>query len=122
MNWASQISVAFQLLNNAALLAVGTLAYCELRRRVGDRLPDWAQALLYGVLFGGLSVLTALAPVTGVAISLRFVPLILATLYCGPATGALAILLQILGSIYVLADNPALDLNWLTVVCFILST
>ena len=44
MNWATQLSVAFQLLNNAALLAVGTLGICELRRRFDDRLPAWSHA------------------------------------------------------------------------------
>ena len=123
MNWLSQPSVAFQLLNNAALLAVGTLGYCELRRCVRDRLPSWVQMLLYGALFGGLSVLTALAPaVPGVSISLRFAPLIVATVFCGPVSGAVAALVQMVGSIYVLADNPALGLNCLTAVCFVLST
>ena len=59
MNWVSQISVAFHLLNNAALLAVGTLGYCELRRRLRDRLPSWAQTLLYGALFGALVYMLA---------------------------------------------------------------
>jgi PAS domain S-box-containing protein len=123
MNWVSQISVAFHLLNNAALLAVGTLGYCGLRRQVRDRLPSWAQTLLYGALFGALGILTACAPaVSGIAVSLRYTPLIVATLFCGPLSGALAALVQIVGSIYVLADNPALGVVWMTLLCLVLST
>ncbi|HVM79215.1 MAG TPA: PAS domain S-box protein [Stellaceae bacterium] len=119
MNWVTQCSVAFQFLNNAALLGVGTLGYCELRRRLHDRLPSWAQALAYGAIFGILSVLTGLAPAaSGIPASLRLAPLILATLYCGLAPGAVAALVQIVGAVYVLNDDPALSTPHLALLWF----
>ena len=90
MNWPQQLSLAFQLLSNAALLAVGTV-YCELHRRVEHRLPGWKQSLLYGSVFGIFVILTSLAPAittAGFAVSLRVCAVIIATLYSGIAAGA----------------------------------
>ena len=98
MIWAQQLSLAFHLLNNAALLAVGTFGYCELRRRFHNSLPAWASSLIYGFVFGIFAVLTSFAPamtVAGFSLSLRFAPIVIATLFCGVASGAVATLLLV---------------------------
>ena len=119
MNWILQPSVAFQLLNNAALLAVGTLGYCALRRRIEGRMPYWAQSLVYGIVFGLLSDLTSLAPLTnGPPVSLRFVPLVIATLFCGVTAGGVASLLLIVSTIFLLHDDPTLGIPYLAVASF----
>ncbi|HMK67507.1 MAG TPA: hypothetical protein VK433_03070, partial [Stellaceae bacterium] len=119
MNWVLQFSVAFHLLNNAALLAVGTLGYCALRRRVEDRLPPWALSLVYGALFGCLSILTSLAPLTSVPpVCLRFVPLAVVTLFCGVPAGAVATLLLIASSVFALNDDPKLGVSYIAFVDF----
>jgi len=117
MNWATQLSVAFQLLNNAALLAVGTLGICELRRRLDDRLPAWSHAPIYGGAFGLLSILTALVPLaSGVSVSLRFVPLIMAALYCGVPSAVFASLVHVAGALLLLNDDPKLGMYYIAVV------
>jgi len=124
MNWSSQISLAFQLLNNAALLAVGTVGYCELRHRIHDRLPSSLQSVLYGVLFGVLGILVSFAPginAIGYPITLRIVVIIVATLYCGVAAGAMATLLQVGHIAFLQLQDPTLGILFIVVLSFALS-
>src|SRR5215467_1411811 len=124
MNWSSQIPLAFQLLNNAALLAVGTVGYCELRHRLHGRLPSSLQAVLYGVLFGVLGILVSLAPsinAVGYSLTLRFVVIVVATTYGGLGAGALTTLLQVGHIAFVQLPDPALGLVPLMVFAFVFS-
>jgi PAS domain S-box-containing protein len=124
MNWSSQVSLAFHLLNNAALLAVGTVGYCELRHRVRDRLPSWVQALLYGALFGVMGLLVSFAPgvtAIGYPITLRGVVIVIATLYCGVAAGATATLMHVVYITFLQGQESAAGLPFLIIVIFALS-
>src|SRR5690242_914305 len=121
MNWSSQISLAFQLLNNAALLAVGTVGYCELRHRIGDRLPSGLQDILYGLLFGVLGILVSFAPsvtAIGYPVTLRLVVIVIATLYCGVAAGAMATLLLVVHITFPQHHHPAPGMPFITVLSF----
>ncbi|HEV2546560.1 MAG TPA: PAS domain S-box protein [Stellaceae bacterium] len=124
MDWVSHVSLAFHLLNNAAFLAAGTLGYCELRRHVEKRLPRSAQALLYGIVFGILGILTSHAPAItagGYGGSLAFATIIVATLLCGVASGAVATLLLIADSAFIRGADPALWLSVCTAIPFLIA-
>ena len=62
MNWTHQPYLAFQLLNNAALLAAGVLGVCLLRERLTHRMSPRSQSLLYGGLFAALGLISMQAP------------------------------------------------------------
>jgi PAS domain S-box-containing protein len=123
MNWSLQISLAFQLLNNAALLVVGTVAFCGFRRHIRDRLPDWAQSLICGSWFGLLGILVSSAPAIsafGYPITLRVVVLIVVPVYYGMAAGAAAALVQVSYIALVQLLTPGMVLPMAMVVSFAL--
>ena len=124
MNWASQISLAFHLLNNAALLAAGTVGYCEIRHRIGARLPSGFRDVLYGAVFGVLGILVSFAPginAIGYPITLRIVVVIVATLYCGVGAGAMATLMQVGHIAFLQLPDPIPGLLFITVLGFALA-
>ena len=123
MNWTAQILLAFQLLNNVALLAVGTLGYCELRYRIHHRMPALVQSLLHAVVFGGLGILSSLAPTitpNGIPINLFNAALAIATLYCGITTGAIAIVVLIGYFVSTNAADPAFS-SYLFLLNFVIA-
>jgi PAS domain S-box-containing protein len=111
MSWEQQLALTFNFLNNAALPAIGTVGYCYLRRRFEKDWPAWIRPVLYGALFGGLGILTSLAPAMtthGVPISLRNTVTVIATLYCGIAAGAVSALFQAWYAAYVQMLGPVI--------------
>ncbi|HXZ02937.1 MAG TPA: PAS domain S-box protein [Stellaceae bacterium] len=124
MNWILQISLAFQFLNNAALLAVGTIGYCELRHRAEMRLPRWAQTLLCGAVFGTLGILTSLAPAVSAgkySASLFLTMAIVSTLSCGIASGAVATSILIVYGGFIKGSDLALGMPLLIAIPFALA-
>ena len=87
-------AIIFELVRDAALLALGVLGYCQIRAWMRDRLPGWAGALLCGTLFGALgfvSMLTPIEPVSGLRLDLRNAAVVTATLFGGIGTGAVGL-------------------------------
>ena len=96
MSLADHAAILFELVRNAALLALGVLAYCQIRAWMRDRLPGWAEPLLYGAIFGALgaiSMLASIEPVPGLRLDLRNAAVAIATLFGGVATGAVSLAL-----------------------------
>ena len=87
------LEIALRLAENAALLALGVLGYCQLKDRIHDRLRDDVASLLYGLLFGLMGVLSIAASIdagSGVRLDLRNAMVVTATLLSGVPAGALA--------------------------------
>jgi PAS domain S-box-containing protein len=93
MNLQQNFQVAFDLLRNAAVIALGALAYCELRRRLHGRLPQWAEGLSYGLLYGAValfSMMTSVAIINGERVDLHLTIVPIATVFGGIGAGAVA--------------------------------
>src|SRR5690348_7137715 len=87
-------AIIFELVRDAALLALGVLGYCQIHAWLRDRVPAWVQALLYGTVFGALgflSMLTPIEPVSGLRLDLRNAAIVVATLFGGTGTGAVGL-------------------------------
>jgi PAS domain S-box-containing protein len=92
---AAQAHIAFLLVQNSALLALGVIGYCQIRHWLQRRLPPRAELILYGLVFGLLgviSVLGAIEPAPGVKLDLRNALVALATLFGGITAGLTATL------------------------------
>ena len=121
IDWISQLALAFHFLNNAALLAVGSLGYCELRRHTEERLSHWARSLLYGTAFGLLGVLTSLAPaisVGGYTPSLFLSIVIVSTFSGGIASGATTTLIVMTGVDFMEGSGSAAERSLITLIPF----
>jgi PAS domain S-box-containing protein len=95
MSFALQANVAFLLLQNAALLALGAMGYCQLRHWLQRRLPPQMELLLYGFVFGLLgiiSILAAIEPRLGIKLDLRNALVAVTTLFGGLEAGVTATL------------------------------
>ncbi|MBI3706731.1 MAG: PAS domain S-box protein, partial [Proteobacteria bacterium] len=95
MSVAHYLQIAFQLLQNAALLALGVIGYCQVRQWLQDRLSHRIEVLVFGVFFGLLGFVSMLAPIEaqdGVRLDLRNAMAVVATLFGGPGAGAAAVI------------------------------
>ncbi len=93
MNWTHQLYLAFQLLNNAALLAIGVLGVCLLRGRVTHRLSPRSRSLLEGAQLAALGVLSMQAPLAvpgGPQLGLAVALFPAAILYFGIVAGVIS--------------------------------
>jgi PAS domain S-box-containing protein len=93
MNLTGQLHIGFDLLRNASFIALGTLGFCQVRHWAASRLPVWARPLIYSLIFAGLSLLSAYAPVYvagHVRVDLTVVVMMIGTLFGGVWTGVLS--------------------------------
>src|SRR5271165_2054853 len=99
MSLAQYVQLAFDLLRNAALIVLGSLGYCVVRRWVEDRVPGWVQSLLYGTIFGLIAVVSMAAAVSfpdTPRVSLSVAAYILATAFVGIEAGVVTASLDML--------------------------
>jgi PAS domain S-box-containing protein len=85
-----QTHIAFHYLQNAALLALGMIAYCRVSPWLQDRLAGRAKAVFCGLFFGSLgaaAMLTPLEPLAGLRLDLRSAVVVAATLFGGIDAG-----------------------------------
>jgi PAS domain S-box-containing protein len=102
MTLPQQFQIGFLLLQNAALLAIGVIGYCQARQWVTKRLPPWAERLIYGLVLGVLGVGSMLTPIeagSGVRLDLRNAVVVIATLFGGIEAGAVSLALIVLSRI-----------------------
>src|SRR5262249_53489940 len=93
MNFGQNIEVALELLRNAAVIALGTLGFCQLRRYLHGRARYWVKQLLYGVLFAVVGAFTMLRPVDivdGVPLDLHVAVIPIVTAFVGIGAGVIA--------------------------------
>src|SRR3954447_3071888 len=88
------MALLISLCQNAALLALGVLAYSFARPRM-EPWPALVQAACSGALFAALTLLSMLAPLTvadGIILDARNTLVALAAVFAGPLAGAMAAL------------------------------
>src|SRR5690242_8817291 len=88
------MATLISLCQNAALLALGVLAYSLARPRL-ERWPELLRATCSGALFAALTLLSMLAPLvvtSGIILDARNTLVALATVFAGPLAGAMAAL------------------------------
>ncbi|HYM01745.1 MAG TPA: PAS domain S-box protein [Stellaceae bacterium] len=94
MTAAQYLHTAFLLVQNAALLSLGVIGYYQIRRWLQIQLPRRAEHLLYGAFFGLLGLVSMYGGIQiegGVRLDLRNVLVVLATVFGGMETGAVAL-------------------------------
>jgi PAS domain S-box-containing protein len=86
--------IAFQLVQNAALLALGVIGYGQVRPWIRRRLAQPGfERVIYGLAFGGFAIVSMLASIdagAGVRLDLRNAIIAVATVFGGLTAGALA--------------------------------
>ena len=95
MSLTAQANVALLLIQNAALLALGAMGYCQIRHWLQQRLPPRMELLLYGLVFGlwgVVSMLGAIEPSSGLRLDLRNALVAVTTLFGGIEAGLTATL------------------------------
>jgi LytS/YehU family sensor histidine kinase len=88
------MATLISLCQNAALLALGVLAYSFARPRI-ERWPAILQSTCSGALFAALTLLSMLAPLyvtSGIFLDARNTLVALATVFAGPLAGVMAAL------------------------------
>jgi PAS domain S-box-containing protein len=94
MDFESLPHTAFRLLQDGALLTLGVLGYCEVKRYSEQRLRGWTKTALHGFIFSFIGVLTMIDPVfvaTGVRLDLRNAAIVTAVLFGGVDVGAVCL-------------------------------
>src|SRR5215813_7071934 len=103
MTLVQQLPIGFELLQNAALLALGAIGYCQIREWLQDRLPQPAELAMFGFVFGILGVLSILANVElvpGVRVDFRTITVLLASLFGGVEAGLVTlVIVQLFGAV-----------------------
>ncbi len=102
MTLPQQFQIGFLLLQNAALLAIGVIGYCQARPWVAKRLPPRAERLFFGLILGVLGIVSMLTPIdagNGVRLDLRNAVVVIAILFGGIEAGALSLALIVLSRI-----------------------
>src|SRR6185369_9466910 len=96
------LKVALSLIQNAALLALGTIGYCRLRPWLQTRLSSRSEFLLFGFMLGVMGVIIMLVPLSvspGFQLDLRSATIAVSTLFGGVAAGVVTLCIVALGRI-----------------------
>jgi len=93
MSAAEYLTIAFRLVQNGALLALGVIGYCRIRPWVQQKLPSrYLELAVYGLIFGALGIVSTLAAVDiggMIRLDLRNAVIVVATVFGGLFAGAL---------------------------------